>query len=295
MKVEGAEQEMTPAPGHPRVLDLYHYRNSVCSEKVRMVLFEKRLDWASHEVDIFRGENYRPEYLRLNPKAVVPTLVHDGEVLRESSLICEYLDDVFPEPPLKPASPAARARMRIWTKACDESLHHSTTALSFATAFRDVLAEMPEAERAARFGRLVDLERRDRQRTTYELGTEAPHVTFAVAAFERFFADLEAVFADGRPWLLGDRYTLAEVNIAPYLARLELMDLLGVWADERPATTAWWARVTARPGYGECIATLPEHERARMQAAGGRARPALAERRLAYRRDVAAARSLAAP
>ncbi len=49
------------------------------------------------------GDQFDPEYLKLNPKAVVPILVHDGRVIVESTVICEYVDEDFPEPSLKPA------------------------------------------------------------------------------------------------------------------------------------------------------------------------------------------------
>ena len=63
------------------MLELYHHGSSVCAAKVRFVLMEKGLDWTGHYLDILKGEHFTPEYLKLNPKAVVPTLVHDGQVL----------------------------------------------------------------------------------------------------------------------------------------------------------------------------------------------------------------------
>ena len=86
-------------------LELYHHGSSVCAAKVRLVLAEKGLEWQGHYIDILKGEQFDPNYMKLNPKAVVPTLVHDGRVLSESTVICEYLDDAFPEPSLKPADP----------------------------------------------------------------------------------------------------------------------------------------------------------------------------------------------
>jgi glutathione S-transferase len=86
------------------MIDLYHHGSSVCAAKVRLVLAEKEIVWKGHYVDILKGDQFSPEYLNLNPKAVVPTLVHDGNVILESTVICEYLDEVFPHPPLKPAS-----------------------------------------------------------------------------------------------------------------------------------------------------------------------------------------------
>ena len=101
---------------------LYDFGNSVCCQKVRITLREKGLEWTPIRVDLFRSEQYDPQYLKLNPKGVVPTLVHDGKPVIESSLICEYLDDAFPEPPLVPADPWLRSRMRIWSKLVDDGL-----------------------------------------------------------------------------------------------------------------------------------------------------------------------------
>jgi glutathione S-transferase len=98
--------------GQP-TLTLYDFGNSVCCQKVRVTLRAKALDWESIKVDLFKAEQYDPKYLKLNPRGIVPTLVHDGKPIIESTLICEYLDDAFPEPPLKPAEPWLRARMRL--------------------------------------------------------------------------------------------------------------------------------------------------------------------------------------
>ena len=71
-------------------LVLYHHGSSACAAKVRFALAEKALAWESRYVDILRGEQFAPAYLALNPKAVVPTLVHDGAVIVESTVICEF-------------------------------------------------------------------------------------------------------------------------------------------------------------------------------------------------------------
>ena len=84
-------------------LELYHNALSSCSQKVRLVLAEKGLDFESRDVNLVTGEQHAPDYVKLNPNHVVPTLVHDGRVLIESSLINEYLEDAFPKPALWPA------------------------------------------------------------------------------------------------------------------------------------------------------------------------------------------------
>ena len=78
------------------MLILYDFGNSVCCQKVRITLVEKGLTWEARRVDLFKTEQYDPEYLKLNPKGVVPTLVHDGTPVIESTLICEYIDETFP-------------------------------------------------------------------------------------------------------------------------------------------------------------------------------------------------------
>src|SRR5262249_58719506 len=93
------------------MLDLYHHGSSVCAAKVRFALGEKKLEWQGHYLDILKGDQFAPEYQKLNPKAVVPTLVHDGQVIVESTVINEYIDETFADTPLKPASPLERADM----------------------------------------------------------------------------------------------------------------------------------------------------------------------------------------
>ena len=103
------------------MLELYYFENSICSERVLMTLSEKQItDWVPRHVHLFKREQFDPEYLKLNPKAQVPTLVHDGEIIRESSLITDYLDDLYAESPLKPGKLVEINHMREWIKECDE-------------------------------------------------------------------------------------------------------------------------------------------------------------------------------
>ena len=92
---------------------------------------------------LFKSEQYDPKYLKMNPKGVVPTLVHDGTPVIESTLICEYIDDTFPAPPLIPKDPAERARMRLWSKFVDEGLFEGVSEISFSAMFRSTLGFTP--------------------------------------------------------------------------------------------------------------------------------------------------------
>lgn len=264
-------------------LKIYHFNNSVCSEKVRMVLNEKGVsDWESVEVDLFTGEQFDPAYLKLNPKAVVPTLVDDNGVLTESTLIAEYLDDRFPAPPLKPSDAFEQAQMRLYSKACDEGLHQGVAVLSYAAMFMERLRQMPEPELKQHLSRIVDLERRDRQVSIYEHGVEAPHVYRGAVAYEKIFQKIDKVLSDGRQWLCGDQFTLAEINLAPYFARLEYMNLLDIWTGDRPVAADWFKRIQARPSYqAEVVAWIKEDEWREMREAGTRIKPRVA----AFRED----------
>jgi len=125
------------------MITLYHHGSSVCAAKVRIVLAEKSLHWEGIYVDILRGDQFDPAYMKLNPKAVVPTLVHDGKIIIESAVICEYLDEAFPTTPLKPADAEQRAAMRLWTKAVDEYLHPACAELTFASCHRYIIGRLP--------------------------------------------------------------------------------------------------------------------------------------------------------
>ena len=116
------------------MLELYHHNISVCAQKVRLALHEKGIDWEGHHIDLMKGEQTSPEYLAINPRGVTPTLVHDGNPVIESTIILEYLEDAFPELPLRPASALSRARMRVWAKIPDDGLHAACGAISYAAA-----------------------------------------------------------------------------------------------------------------------------------------------------------------
>ena len=93
------------------MVELYHAEPVANSMKVLLCLKEKALPFVSHYVDLLRFEQHRPEFVAINPNGQVPVLVHDGAVINESTVINEYLDEVFPAVALRPADPAARARI----------------------------------------------------------------------------------------------------------------------------------------------------------------------------------------
>ena len=265
------------------MIELYDFNNSVCAQKVRMTLAEKGLDFAARDINLFKGEQYAAGYLKLNPKGYVPTIVHDGRAVTESTLICEYVDEVFPEPPLSPPDAYGRAKMRLWPKAVDEGLHAGITAISFSAMFRERMREMWEDERERRYRNIGDPVRRDRHRSTYEEGVESPFVFRAIAAYEAAFRTLEETLGHGGDWVMGKAYTLADIDLAPYVARLDYLTLIDVWCAKRPRVQAWWDRVQVRPSFvAELSGPLTDEMITEMRESGAQIRDRVAERREEY-------------
>src|ERR1051326_4702788 len=122
----------------------------------------------------------------------------------------------------------------------DEGLHEGVTEISFSAMFRERMRNMSETEREARFRNVGDPRRRDRFVSIYELGVESPFVLWAIIAHERAFKSMDDALAEGGDWLVYGGFSLAEINLMPYLARLEYLALLDVWIEGRPRGRAWW-------------------------------------------------------
>ena len=251
------------------MLKLFTAHNSICTQKVFLTLIEKGLPWESEYIDLFKNEQYRPEYLKLNPKGVVPTLIHEGHTIVESTLICEYLDQSFPQPSLVPASAFERAQMRRWSKHIDEGVFEATREISFSAMFRDKMKAMTQEQRNGRYRNIGDPGRRARMSSTYELGCGSPFVEQGIFAFEKIFGEMEECLSDGRSWLLGENFSLADINVIPFAARLDYLTLLDVWIKDRPLVAAWWQKAKARPSFSEAIAEFLKEDQIRAMAASG--------------------------
>src|ERR1700751_2698048 len=251
------------------MLKLFTAHNSICTQKVFLTLIEKGLPWTSQYVDLFNNEQYRPDYLKLNPKGVVPTLIHDDHAIIESTLICEYLDQTFPEPPLVPASAYARSQMRRWSKHIDEGVFEATREISFSAMFRDKMKGMTQEQRDGRYRNIGDPSRRARMMSTYEQGCDSPFVEQGIFAFEKLFQEMEDALAPGQDWLVGTRFSLGDVNIIPFAARLHYLNLLDVWIATRPRVRAWWERARARPSFSRAIVELLTREQIEGMSSSG--------------------------
>jgi len=257
-------------------LFLYHGTTSVCAIKVRLALREKALEWHGQVLDLRRGEQHRAEYLKLNPNGVVPTLVHQGRVVIESTLIVEYLDERFPEPALMPTGPYERAQARLWMKKIDDTLHAACSAVTFAIAFRREMQQKPPEELEAHLARIPNPEYRERQRLSIAHGLAAPHVAQAVRSYDKYIGEMEQALANS-PYLEGGAYSLADLCATPYVNRAHMLGMDDLWA-KRPNVSAWFERMRERPSFDASVTSwLTENDRRRFGGAHEGVRDKLAQ------------------
>jgi len=233
------------------LLELYHAVFSTCSQKVRLILVEKNLDWQSRELSLPKGEHLSESYLKLNPNGVVPTLIHDGDPITDSSVINEYLDDVFPDRPVRPRDPKALARMRAWRQYFDEVATPAIRVPSFNAFFLPIWQSMSEDEFLAHTERLPL--RKHFFRKMGRGGFSDADVNEALEKLGQTLARMEAALEAG-PWLMGDQYTIADASITPSIVRLDDIGLPKMWKD-LPRVKSWYRRVQDRPNFS--VAYMP--------------------------------------
>lgn len=240
------------------MLELYHHGTSVCAAKVRLALDEKGVEVDRyHYVDILKGEQFSKEFLAINPRAVVPALVHGGRAIAESTLICEYVDEVFPGPALQPEDPYTRYRMKLWTKAVDELLHPACADVTYVACHRHIILRLGPDELEAYFESTPEQSVkggwRQRKRELVTLGFEAPGIAAKFKLYDQHLAQMEAALAE-HDWLAGDAFSLADVSLAPYVNRLAMLGMSGLWENARlPRVEEWFARMQSRPAFRRAL------------------------------------------
>jgi glutathione S-transferase len=161
--------------------------------------------------------------------------------------------------------------------------------------FRDKMKGMTQEQREGRYRNIGDPGRRARMISTYEQGCDSPFVEQGIFAFERLFQEMEDALQPGQDWLVGTRFSLGDVNIIPFAARLHYLDLLDVWIAPRPRVRAWWERARARPSYSGAIAELLTREQIEgMSSSGSRIKNKIAAKHddIVRRRDALSASKL---
>jgi glutathione S-transferase len=238
------------------MLDLYHSWRSTCSRKVRIALAEKRLDYVGHPLNLQKFEHHHPDYLKLNPNGYVPTLVHDGVPYIESTVINEYLDDRFPDTPLRPRDAAARARMRVWTKFADDYALPAVVVPTWSQALKPVAERLSDEELRLRLEAIPLKERRDRWAKIARSAYSAEEFQDALGKLELMVDRMEADLANG-PWLAGDSFSLADINITPYVVRAGEINPGFHDRALRPRLMDWFDRIRARPWFDEIFEAPP--------------------------------------
>lgn len=233
------------------MLELYHDWRSFCSIKVRLCLAEKELDWTSRHIDLMALEHTTPEYLKINPNGVVPTLVHNGIPIHESTLINEYLEEVFPDIRLMPEDPIERARARFWVKYEDDVLHPSIRPATFALMMSPELAQRTDDELEEMVAAHPNKQRAEELRRAARMPIDNERVDAARRSMIIALDRLERRLSEA-PWLAGATYSLADIAGAPFIDRLEELNLSGLW-QSKPSLADWIRRTKARPAYKRAI------------------------------------------
>lgn len=238
------------------MLRLYHHWDSVCSFKVRMCLLEKQLEYQSQIIDLIQFNNLQPDYLLINPNGVVPTLVDEENIIIESTVINEYIDDKYTTPSLVPADHYSRAKMRILVKMQDDVLYNAQRPASFQLMVKRMLSNLSRED----IGELVQAHPQPERASHFINWATGPVdedvVTEAKQKLEPVLARLENSLDEG-PWLVGEDFTLADVAYAPFVNRLQRLMFHELWTD-KPKVTRWMAHLKERPSFYGAIGPVDQ-------------------------------------
>jgi glutathione S-transferase len=251
------------------MLKLYSFGPGANSLKPMLALYEKGLDFTIHQLNPQKFEHHEDWFKAINPRGQVPALEHDGHIITESTVICEYLEDVFPGAnPLRPSDPLKIAEMRVWTKWVDEYFCWCVSTIGWerhigpmARAFSDVefeayVARIPVPEqqtkwRHARNGFPKDI-----------LAEELRKIGVSVRKLDDQLSKTQ--------WLVGDEYTLADICNYAIAGGMQFGFPEFVNASETPHLLRWIEAVAARPAAQLMYQQVPsEFARPQAEAAKG--------------------------
>lgn len=229
------------------MLKLYHAVTSVCSIKVRVGLAEMGLDYEEQVLDLQKGEQFEPDYMALNPAGVVPTLVDDGLIVVESSLVVEYLDRRYNASALMPKVEGDGVATRHWLLRC-LAIHAAINTLTFSTVMRQrQLAAKTWEEIEASVAAMPDPVLRSKRLDLFANGLSSAYVEQALKHLGQAFRDMDTALAKGE-WISGPAFGLADIGLVAYIDRLDRLAFDNLW-DETPAVGDWIRRMQARASY----------------------------------------------
>ena len=236
-------------PGATGLMKLYNAAHSTCSQKVRICLAEKNLAFEDIRLDLGRAKDHlKPDYLKLNPNGVVPTLVDGDAVVTDSSVICEYLEERFPAVALMPEGLAERAKLRAWMRFLEEVPTAAVRVPSFNMGFLTRFEGLDRAQFEAQ-----ESDRRPIRKQFYRrMGTSGFNRQDVEASLEQLgntCARMNAALESG-PWIMGEQFTLADAIVAPLIDRMADLGFAAlIWEHRYPRVTQWYRRIEARPSF----------------------------------------------
>jgi len=237
------------------MLELYDFAESVCCQKVRLAIAELDIEGIKeHKILLDQGDQFEPAFLQLNPKGVVPVLVHNDRVVTESTIISEYLNLISSGPNLMPEDPYLYSRKQYWSMQVDRAIHNPhTTIISFVCALRfTFLDSLDTPEKIEEhLANVVDPVSRDMQRQGFQLGFDAPAFHRAVIAFDQLLSEMEETLQNYK-WLAGADISLADLDLAPYVHRLDTLGLANFW-QSKPHLKDWYGRLKERKSWKVAI------------------------------------------
>ena len=228
------------------MLTLYSAPQSTCSQRVRFVLNAKHLPFDEVKLNLLDGDQLKPDYLKLNPNGVVPTLDHDGAIVTDSTVITEYLDEVVPENSFTPENPVTRARMRALMHFMDEMPAASVRVPTFNLAFLPKFQAMSREDFVAMA--MSKPLRKEFMLAMGQTGFPKAEMDAALARLRRSYERMDReIELSGGPWLLGKDMSLADVAAMPALVRMYDLNYAD-WQD-LPRVITWFDNVRAHPSF----------------------------------------------
>jgi glutathione S-transferase len=238
-------------------LFLYHFLASSASRKVRFCLAEKGLAYDEHIIDAVALEHLEDWYLKIHPEGVVPALLIDDRIFRESNLINEYLDLRFPDPPLRPDGAEERYELQQWSRHMDEVVRRAFVKFNLMQFWRPVASLWSDEQLERTMAAVPTEERREQMRRAAREPYSDTELAQSLALGRAMAGDIENRLA-GKDWLFGGRFGLGEINATPYVKRLSELEPAALSPDLRPRLADWWGRITSRAGYTAAqIVTAP--------------------------------------
>ncbi len=232
------------------MIHLYHFWSSTCSRKVRICLAEKGIEWSSHHVDIVeKRENTEEWYVDINPKGVVPTLVYNDQIIIESNIIIEFLNDLVKKPELMPKDPYGKAQVRLWLDRSENTVHKNINILSWNRRHMERMSHLSHQEHLNILKKFPDPDKRFTMIKRLTKGVSETDEQNAISILTNFMDELDKTLVDSL-WVVGDDFTLADIAIAPFIERFEVNKLNMLTDFQKWSNIGrWWAELQSRSSY----------------------------------------------